>query len=98
MNLEEFIKGSGVASEDKSQVFAGKGLIEQFNLQKSSGVTMPIVAYLKPKNMLIGGKETSWYEIYYILLSQDGTIVREGKDSTFRSYYDYKASCNIEDR
>lgn len=90
MTLEEFINGPGVASKDISQVFAGSGLIDQFNLQRKSGVKLPIIAYLKPKTMIINKKEVFWHEIYYLLVSEEGIIIREGKDSTSliqRKYY-----------
>ena len=84
MTLDEFIKSDKVAPPEISQVFAGAGLIQQFEIGKALGANRIVVSYFKP--MFYADK--TYYEIYHLLLDCYGNIIDNSKDSTFRSWYD----------
>ena len=84
MTLDEFIKSDKVAPPEISQVFAGNGLIRQFEIGKALGKNRIVVSYFKP--MSYEGK--TYHETYHILLDRYGNIIDSSKDSTFRGWHD----------
>lgn len=84
MTLDEFIKSDKVAPPEISQVFAGEGLIRQFENEKALGTNRIVVSYFRP--MVYLGK--AYHEIYHLLLDRYGNIIDNSKDSTFRGWHD----------
>lgn len=84
MTLDEFIKSDKVAPPEISEVFAGNGLIQQFEYGKALGTNRIVISYFRPMSYM--GK--AYYEIYHLLLDRYGNIIDSSKDSTFRSWHD----------
>lgn len=84
MTLDDFIKSDKVAPPEISQVFAGEGLIKQFENGKALGTNRIVVSYFRPMSYM----NKPHYEIYHLLLDRYGNILDSSKDSTFRGFHD----------
>jgi hypothetical protein len=79
MTLEEFANSEEVAPAEISKVFAGSGLMEQFNHQLSSGAKEIKISYLKPESFRNKDGEHSYFSIYQVLVDRFGNITERIK-------------------
>jgi len=76
MTLEEFIISDEIAPPEVSQVFAGKGLIDQFLMQLRSEKEEIRISYLKPQRYHNKHGSGIYYSVFGVVVDRNKNIIR----------------------